>query len=299
MAILPRTLLTQPAAVAVAAVSLFGFTILGTAAQQEVERNRLQNAYTAPCANLEAHLGDRQLWLEADYVRYATCFEDAHDPRSVVEVAGEGIARYPRSQTLYNLKGFHEIRLREHASAARTLEDGLRAVGEPTNGVMENNLAWSYLWMGEGGTDVARALYKSAMKRSPRSCEILHTGLFVEFEIARHAQGLEQAEALRNFQNLRTVYQVCENRDAAWDTLVESAGAAVLDAEVERLLETPWDQHGMGLTMRVTATSLRTHHGAHAVPAICREAMPLGDLVATCKAELRDAVAVTLVPHTR
>lgn len=299
MAILPRTLLTQPAPAAVAAVSLFGFTVLGMAAHETLEQQHLNRSYAAPCASVAADQGPRDYWSEGDYVRYASCFEDHADSRAVIEVTTEGLSHYPKSQVLYNLQGYHEIGLHEFDDAVRTLETGLREVPEPTNGVMENNLAWSYLWVGQGDTDRARGLYESSLKREPYVCEALHTGMFVEFETARHSQGIAQAEALRNFQSLRTRYQECENRDTEWNTAVEAAGAAVMYSEVERMMDTAWDQQGLGLTMRLTATTLRRHYPAASVSVLCNEAMPLRDLRRECVDEVQDAIRVTSPAHLR
>jgi hypothetical protein len=292
MAILPRTLLTQPAPAAVAAVSLLGFTILGMSANDSFTRSELHRSYAAPCAAVEADLGARQYWQESDYIRYASCFEQHHDARGSIEVSRQGLQRFPTSQILYNLKGYNEIGLREFDDAVETLETGIQLVGEPTNGVMENNLAWAYLWTGDGGTEHARALYETSLSREPYVCEALHTGLFIEFEIARNSSGIAQADALRNFQSLRTRYTDCENRDGSWDTAVETTGAAVLFSEAERLLDTAWDQQGLGLTMRVTAKILTVNHPSASVTSLCNDAMPLGDLRDECVDEVQHALRV-------
>ncbi len=293
MAILPRTLLTQPAPAAVAAVALLGFTLLGMTAHEQLQREQLHATYVSPCADLEAELGARPYWQEVEYVRYAYCLGEHQDDRGAVDVASEGLQRYPGSGALYHLKGYHEIGLREFSAAVETLEAGLRAVPNPKSGVMENNLAWSYLWTGEGGTERARALYKTSLARDPYVCEALHTGLFVEFEIARSSEGIAQAEAWRNFQSLRNRYQDCENRDAGWETAAETASAAVLFAESERLMATVWDQQGLGLTMRLTAINLRRNFPAASVAAMCRDAMPLTDLREVCIDEVQGAMRVT------
>lgn len=291
MAILPRTLLTQPAAAAVGAVALFGFTIVGLAAHEQHERQQLRQQYSAPCLSVEKQLGAQQHWRELDYVRYASCFEDQGDSARVIEVASDGLTSFPHSQMLYNLKGYHAIELHEFDLAVQTLEQGLREVPEQTNGVMENNLAWAYLWVGQGDTDTARALYQASLTHGPASCETLHTGLFVEFETARNTSGVEQAEALRNFQSLRTRYQACENRDTQWSTTVETAGAAVLYEQTERLLGSTWDQRGQQMTMLAVATSLRSRHSGAPVGSLCQQALPLRDLRASCEDDVADALS--------
>mgnify|MGYP001828000589 CR=1 FL=1 len=293
MAILPRTLLTQPAPAAVAAVSLFGFTILAMSAHQTMERQRVHAAYEVPCDGLEDELGARQFWESQDYVRFAHCLEQKSDSAGAVEVAAEGLGPFPRSEALYNLKAYNEIKLRAFDDAVTTLESGIRAIGTPSNGVMENNLAWAYLWVGDGGTDRARGLVNTSLRREPSVCETLHTGMFVEFEIARTRSGLERADALRNFQSLRTRYHQCENRDQAWSTAVEAAGAAVLYNEVELLVESGWDQHGQDQTLRVTAQTLRKNFPSASVSGVCAEAMPLRDLRGACVERVQAAIRMT------
>ena len=289
MAILPRTILTQSAPAAVAAVSLFGFTIIGMSAHETYEREQLHHSYTAPCADKEAELGPRKYWGEQDFVRYAWCFDEVGDSVGVVQVSTQGLGRYPQSESLYNLKGYHELQLREFDAAVDTLEVGLRTV-KPTNGVMENNLAWAYLWVGDGHRDRARALYLSSLARDPSVCEVVHTGMFVEFQRARMGGPLSQADALRNFQQLRETYTACENRDTKWATAVEAAGAAVLYDEVHKMLGLPYDQIDNNPTLHVTASSLRANHPAASPALLCREAMPLADLRDDCSRSIQNAL---------
>lgn len=281
MAILPRTLLTQPAPAAVAAVSLFGLTVLGTTAMQVVQSERVTAEYESPCAEVSESQGMQQFWSEASWLRYVYCFDQHNDSSGVVIAASEGLERYPQSERLYNVKAYHQIELHQYRSAVDTLKTGLGVVGQPTNGVMENNLAWSYLWVGEGDEEKSRRLYQASLDREPYACETIHTGLFVEFETARNSAGVARAEALMNFQSLRNRYQSCENRDAKWGTVVESAGASVLYGEVEAMMNTPFDGKP-DATMRAAAQSLRRHHSTASAGMLCSEAMPFDDLRRQC-----------------
>jgi hypothetical protein len=117
--------------------------------------------------------------------------------------------------------------------------------------------------------------------------------LFVEFEIARSSKGLQRADWLRNFQSLRMRYQDCANRDTEWFTAVESVGASVLYNEVELLMDTSWDQRGLDLTIRETATMLRDKHPSASVCVLCSEAMPLRDLREECVTQLQRSIRAT------
>jgi hypothetical protein len=290
MAILPRTLLTQPAPAAVAAVTLFGLTILGTTAHRTIKPERQTAIRHTACDELADTLGPQPSWSEYSWAQYAHCFESRNDARTAVAAAAEGLARYPYSEPLFNIKGYNEIAIGEYAAAADTLELGLQRV-EPSNGVMENNLAWSYLYLGKGGTEEGRRLYRSSLDREPWVCETIHTGMFVEFAFARNAgeSTIAGAEALTNFQTLRNRYVVCENRDAEWSTVIEGVGAAVLYSEMETMLDSPFRDAGAQDAMRGATRTLRRKYPSASARAICDEAMPLADLRDECVKGIDDA----------
>lgn len=281
MAILPRTILTQPSPAAVASVALFGLTIMGTSAWKTAEKKQAMSAYESPCSAVEDQLGMRQLWEESSWIRYAYCFEQQNDSPAAAAIAEAGLAHYPKSETLYNIAGYNLLEAREHHEAVDVLERGIRAVETPTNGIMENNLAWAYLWVGDGGDTKARGLYQQSLDRQPL-CETLHTGMFVEYEIARSHDGIERAEALRNLQSLRNRYQPCENRDGDYMTVVESIGAAVIYARVESMLGQGWDDR-TDHTLRGAARSIKQRYPATSVQLLCDEAMPQRDLRDDCR----------------
>jgi tetratricopeptide (TPR) repeat protein len=281
MAILPRTLLTQPAPAAVAAVTLFGLTVLGTTAHQTMQQTE-DVTYRSACAELADSLGDRASWSELSWARYARCFEAEHAPRMAITAAADGLTWHPYSEQLFNIKGYNEIQIGEHEAAAQTLELGLERV-QPTNGVMENNLAWTYLYLGDGGDEDARRLYQNSLEREPGVCESLHTGLFVEFEIARNTEhGIARAEALKNFQSLRNRYVACENRDTEWNTMIEAVGASVLYSEMETMLDSAFRDAGAQDAMREAVQTMRSHHPQASIAVVCDEAMPLADLRDEC-----------------
>lgn len=282
MAILPRTLLTQPAPAAVAAVTLFGLTVLGTTAHRTMKTQPDVPTQRSTCDDFADTLGERPSWSELSWIRYAHCYERRQDSRSAISAAAEGLSHHPYSETLFNIKGYNEIVIGEHQEATETLELGLRRI-EPSNGVMENNLAWAYLYLDEGASPEARRLYQSSLTREPSVCETLHTGMFVEFELAREtSRGIARAEALNNFQSLRNRYVDCENRDSEWNTMIEAVGASVLYAEMETMLDSPYREAGTHDAMRGAVQTMRTHYTGASITVVCTEAMPLADLRDEC-----------------
>lgn len=281
MAIFPRTVLAQPAAAAVATVALFGFTVIGLAAYQASQGPQVYQNYEHPCSAL-AHStpGPTSAWSEGDWVRLTECFVGVDDMVGALEIATEGVMRYPRSEMLINLKGYHQIGLGSYEEAIDTLETGLHVVGHPRSGVMENNLAWAYLYTGDGAEPRTRALYQRALVRSPDVCELIHTGLFVEFE---HANGttsvLDRSAALIRFAELRQQYSSCMMRDGTQNTGVEAIGVSVLYNELLRAHN--WEVATMrGITLQSAAQATAEMSTAE----LCTEAMPIARLRGECTA---------------
>lgn len=275
MAILPRTVLAQPAAAAVATVALFGFTVIGLAAHSTVKRAAPYDAH--PCAELAAQTpGTPSSWSEYDWVRLTECFVAADDVHGALKIASEGVVHHPTSEALVNLKGYHEIGVGSYYEAIDTLEQGLNYIN-PRSGVLENNLAWAYLYVGEGDAARTRELYQRALMRSPGQCELIHTGLFVEFEQAANAGTLARSAALIRFSELQTQYSSCMMRDSDADTGVEAIGVAVLYGELLR--DFSWDA-----TMMRSLTTKRAVEVTAGMSAgeVCTEAMPIERLRTTC-----------------
>jgi tetratricopeptide (TPR) repeat protein len=306
MAITPRTIFTSPASATVATISLLAFSAVGTLAYKVAQQNTpdAQRVYqyqaTESCNGIREVLGQNKSdWSETDWMVYSSCFEQKNNSRMAAKVAAQGLRYHPASEPLYNLKGYHEIVLGDHAEAVDTLEKGLRSVGNPSSGILENNLAWAGLWVPrEMDRDRARVLYKRSLRRNAGSCETIHTGLWVEYAIARESRGVEKYHALKNFLNLRNQYEPCQNRieSGDWKTLVEVVGVTVLFQDVDENLNVPHtvatsnsEQDGTEELHRVTQ-QLREDYRGVSIDALCREAMPLANTHHLCADSVSEAV---------
>ena len=313
MAITPRTIFTNPASAVVTAASLFALTAAGMyaynmsstgchfeEAEEKVEAKVIVAEQTpTACDSLRESLShDKSSWSEFDWFQYASCFDKHNDSRQVIEVTTHGLNYYPSSEALYNLKGYHQISLGEHEAAVKTLETGLRRVGATSSGTMTNNLAWAGLWVPrEMELHRARALYRRSMSREAGVCESIHTGMWVEYAIASQSRGLERAQALRAFHNLREQYEPCVARydDGERDKLIEVLGAAVIAEDLDRELRSNALLHkskpcGSDHALTLVAKELRRRHRGASIDALCREAVPMASAHHTCVEMIDQAV---------
>ncbi len=302
MAITPRTIFSSAAPATVAAVSLLAFTVVGTVAYMSSTHCPSNKAQAPPateapqaCQNVrQALASDQARWSERDWIHYASCFERHDEADQAVEVATDGLKFYPRSEPLYNIKGYHEIELDEHARAIETLETGLDRVGEPYSGVLENNLAWAALWQPrEMKLDRAQKLYRSALQKESDVCAYLHTGLWVEYAKARQSSGVERFEALQAFDRLRDNYEPCLDRvhKGDWKTLSEVTGAAVLFNDVDSRHDAAEGDVGGDELLRKVAKLLDRRYSGVTVDSICEDAMPMSTTHHQCVDQLNEAVA--------
>lgn len=309
MAITPRTILSSPAPATVAAVSLLAFTALGTLAYKIAEDNASQRSMEVVhiqdqermCDGIREVLGpDKTDWSESDWVVYTSCFEQKNNSRMAVRVASQGLRFHPASETLYNMKGYHQIVLGEHAEAVSTLRKGLGSIGRPTNGVMQNNLAWASLWAPrELELDQARELYTKSLRYDGESCEAIHTGLWVEYAIAEQADGIEKYDAYKRFLDLRQDYEPCLDRaqTGEWRRVVEVVGATVLFEDIDQKLEphnsvarfNRTDRDGAEELRDVTEV-LRERYRGVSINALCGEAMPVATTHHLCVDKVDSAV---------
>jgi tetratricopeptide (TPR) repeat protein len=306
MAITPRTIFSSAAPATVAAISLLAFTAVGTVAYMSSSTcpvSKPDQSVQAPpqqpqtCQNVrQALAADKSNWSERDWIHYATCFERHDRSGKAADVAGDGLSFYPRSEPLYNIKGYHQIEMDRHSEAINTLKTGLDRVGQPYSGVLENNLAWASLWKPrEMSLDKARNLYRSALDRESNVCAYLHTGLWVEYAKARQAAGVERFEALQKFDGLRDRYEPCLSRveNGDWKTLAEVAGAATLFNDVDARQDSAADKtetSGDELLRKVAKLLDRRHSGV-SVEQVCQDAMPLSTTHHQCVDQLNNAVA--------
>lgn len=280
MAVSPRTLFTNPAAAAVAAVTIFGLTVMATSlctttvCDKKAERAPVY-VYEVPCASIADQLGERESWDEREWLTYASCFETRNDSRMLVRVTTEALSYHPRSESLWNMKAYHQMVLGEHREAGYTLRAALRLI-EPTNGTMENNLAWANLWTGDMPSSQMRLLYAASLVREPKMCEALHTGLMVEYKIASETTSYDRAEALKRLERLRLRYDSCDRKSNAnaWDRMVEKAGAVLIYDAYEELMygsdmdDDTWHQK------REIEHHWENQYSAASVGALCAEAVP-------------------------
>ncbi len=284
MAITPRMILTQPAPAAVLGVALFGMTIIGTHASQKFGPTAADQATAQSCERW-AEAGPRVTWSERGFAAYAMCHEQNADYVTAVSIASEGLRHYPGSEILTNILGYTLIEAGDYSTAMGVLDAGVDRVNL-TDGTMENNLAWAILFAAPDlRLDHAREYYTRSLRRSPGVCEVIHTGMVVEFARAREARGIERAAALKEFYDLRRQYLPCENRDASWGARVEMVGVVTMD-------------HALGLPDQ--GDSARTaHYAAGDAPALCAEGMPLRDLRDECVDLVREATAEAPVATAR
>ncbi len=302
MAITPRTILTSAAPATVAVVSLYFFTVLGTAAftcmtkgdnVQDIPivmTGEHHQVYTSTACNHVADQfeSDRSLWSEYAWANYTYCYDQNDQSEMVVRSAAEGLKYHPQSEILYNLKGVHQILLEDYAGAIDTLSDGMDNVEFHRSGQMANNLAWAGLWEPRlMRLDEARSLYIEALARSPYACELVHTGLFVEFAIASQSHGLDRYDSLKRFNDLRNRYNRCLDRleDGDWMTVVEIVGAAVLFDNIDSA-----HVDDVQPLMRSAVRVLQREHGDVSIDDVCSEAMPLADFHHQCVDAVTSAI---------
>jgi hypothetical protein len=305
MAITPRTIFTNPASAALAAASLFtvtaaGMYALNTSCASSPCELRAVEVYESPCASVHESLGyDKSTWSEYGWFTYAECYSEQNASSKVVDVTTQGLRHYPASEALYNMKGYHQIKLGDHADAVKTLEEGIRRVGRTSSGVMANNLAWAGVWAPrEMESTRARQLYRQSLAQNPNVCETIHTGMWVEYAISKKTDGFERAAALRAFQSLASDYEACEGRyqNGEWDTLVEVLGAAVIKADVASDLDCGMKVASEKELLRDVSVELRKRYRGASIDALCRESIPVSaahhacvDLIDTQVTALRRA----------
>lgn len=304
MTITARTLISNPAAISLAVVSivtmgaatLFVGNMFGRTCHNKslvISQQR-----SSPCETVRRANGfDRASWSEFDWFRYSQCFALRNDSRRTIEVASQGLKSFPRSEALFNTKGYHLIRISKHSEAIKTLQLGLRRVGRPTSSVMPNNLAWAGLWSPRDmELTEARGLYKLAIRTNPKSCESIHTGLMVEYGISKSSVGFARVEALKSFAKLSESYTPCMSRykqGSDWGVLTEVIGAAVLIQDVNIQLkgnnsfaqDRQFVRFDRTLTPKVLR-SMKMNYRNASMDYICREAIPFATEHHMCKSML-------------
>lgn len=176
------------------------------------------------------------MWSVADWSLMASCFEAQENNALAERTAARGLAYHPRSETLHNTRGYNLIVMEEYDRAVAHLRVALQAV-RPTDGVLQNNLAWAGLFASDKMTlSEARRHYKASLRHGG-SCEAFHTGMWVEYGVAARSHGSARDAAIATYQGLRAKYEPCTSRVNQGDRTVgyEVAGAGILDQEMHKL----------------------------------------------------------------
>lgn len=302
MAITPRTVLSNPATAAMTVASVLAVSALGIYSMKSCAKysgckmrkaamERRVNAANNPCEQVRQDNGfDKSSWSEFQWFKYASCFANQNNSRSVIDVTTQGINYYPRSEALFNLKGYHQIELREHDEAVKTLTLGLKRVGRPTSGTMANNLAWAGLWAPRELTlEQARESYQRSLRVEPNVCETIHTGMWVEYGIIKQGQGFARVDAMRNFNLLSEQYTACHNRanSHGFKGMVEVLGAAVMMSDLSA--SQGLDATSNTLLMQNLVRGLGQDYNNYSTDTLCRESIPLATAHHTCIKVLDDA----------
>lgn len=273
MAITIRTLVTNPAAAAVAAWTILGVSILGTQLD-------LGDAAGAPCSS-------RTPVSEYDYYSKVQCLADAGELEAARELGVRAVGYFPRSEALNNQLGIVYIQMERFQEAGVVLARALRVI-EPTTATMENNLAWATLWAPSLSVHSQRNLYKRALHKEPLLCEALHTGMMVEWRAARQAEPFEQVEAISEFTRLADRYVRCARgaEGTVEDRAMEELSVVSALADMDRMLDTGFSTM-TGRTVR-NVTSQLTTLGLDAERS-CERAVPsMVDATAVCVQTLEE-----------
>lgn len=291
MAIAPRTIIRNPAllaltslaATAVAAGGLFVMVFTCSKAPTH------HTVYEAQTCTYVVDSQDQNVWSEFDFVNVVSCFDDQDDHVAALNTARTGLQRYPTSEVLWNLRGYQEIELQDYEAAVATLRTGLTRV-TPTNGVMENNLAWAGLWASRTmDLREARRHYTASLERDGASCEALHTGLWTEYAIAASQSDMERKNAMQRYDALRVRYSGCEQRldPSNLDTVEEVLGAATIDFEMSRLeagTRGPqvWAAARSSANLARQAVNTANSAGVQDIEALCAAATPIPSAQHAC-----------------
>ncbi len=254
MALTPRSFLRNPvlmiAAIVSALIALVGAAIFASAlfcsAEKPIKKCKKAKKVDPTLVYRTSVCGDQiaaapmspAQWSEGEFVGLASCLQQADEAELSVSASVLGLRHYPTSEALHNLRGIGLIEQEKWEEAVHALRGGLRAVGNPTTGTMENNLAWAGLYASDTMTlSEARQHYQNSLAVDPSSCEAIHTGMWAEYAVASRSHGQSRDAAIHAYRNLRSKYAPCTSRARFGDdiTKFEVAGAGLLDTEMTKL----------------------------------------------------------------
>jgi hypothetical protein len=237
-------------------------------------------------------------WQHDDWVNLSACFEGQQDNRRAVTAASQGLSYFPTSERLHNVRGYNLIVLKEYDEAVINLRVALQSV-TPTDGILENNLAWAGLFASDRMTlSEARRHIESSLDRGS-SCEAYHTGMWVEYGIASRSSGASRDRAIAQYNILRAKYEPCTQRVDRGDRITgyEVAGAGILDGEIHKLtmvqmferneIEEGFAPYRSDLVVRSLAAMDVT---PRSVDAACEDIAPVASALPACRKAIRSAM---------
>lgn len=259
MAITAKTIVTNPAAAAVAAWTILGVSIMST----HVDSTPYDA--TSLCESTEI----TSAWQARGEVQ---CLMDHGFHAQARRQAIDHLKVYPRDEGLYNQLGIVNIQMERYEEASVVLARALREV-RPTTATLENNLVWSTLWVGNLDIEGQRRIYRRALEREPELCEALHTGMMVEWGAASAAHSFEQVDAIREFTALMERYLNCQrgSEPTDYDRVLEDLSVVTALVDIDRMLGVTYNLRTSKLAQSVSLR-LETHQWdtydacEHAIP---------------------------------
>lgn len=229
MAITARTIITNPAAAAVAAWTILGVSLLA-------------NEFTLPMDSASMVCGSSALTTEYDYLARMQCLSESGYLGDARDVGVEAVDVYPTSEALNNQLGIVSIQMERFHEASVVLARALQRI-RPSNATMENNLAWASLWTPQLEIQTQRDLYVRALEKEPRLCEALHTGMMVEWRAARAGTAFSKAEAISSFVTLTGRYEQCERNTTPtpYEKLTEDLSVVTAMTDIDQMLDVSYN----------------------------------------------------------
>lgn len=229
MAITARTIITNPAAAAVAAWTILGVSLLA-------------NDFKSPMDSSALACGSSSVDTEYEYLGRMQCLSDRGYLGEARDVGVDAVRVFPTSEALNNQLGIVSIRMGRYHEASVVLAKALQRI-RPSNATMENNLAWSTLWTPQLEPQAQRDLYVRALEKEPRLCEALHTGMMVEWRASRSGTSFSRAEAISAFVTLSDRYERCERTSTPtpYDKLTEDLSVVTAMSDIDQMLDVSYN----------------------------------------------------------
>lgn len=276
MAITTRTLITSPAAAAVAAWTVLGLSLF--ASQFDFST---PEPLTTSCSHVaDANGPDVTTWAPLNWYSYAQCIHESGDTVRAAGIARLATLHHPTNEGLVNYAGILLIKVQDYEAAVKVLSDGTKRI-RPTDGTLYNNLVWASLYTGAHHTDILRRWNQASLKMNPNSCEQLHTGLMVEWRRATEARsGFALNDAVNSFMGIYDRYESCTERSSNDETsyLAERLTALVAVSEVDALMgvsynsETRRELTALAPALQNADSSVTAHTLCHEIPSTLNSA---------------------------